>query len=141
MDERRPQSGEGRLNPGTRAPATRLAERLEELAGVPRDWAVVTDASKAHAIAMAYVRVFRYKGWLYGDHRLRPDPDLLTNTMTLYADISRKVGRLRRMLRHPEEVGYDAIIETLADLGVYSIIGLLLVEQLEKDHASTDHGS
>lgn len=71
--------------------------------------------------------VYKYKTTLYGTHRLAvqreiPDYDL----KMLYADISRKFKRLKHMVWQ-QKPDYNAILETVSDIGVYGAVGAVIV--------------
>jgi hypothetical protein len=89
----------------------------------------------------------------YGDKRLRGNPEVLDyDVKMLYSDILRKFLRLEEQVwkqgREDGTYDTDKMVETLSDLGVYCVIGIIIAIEKERNDAARiekvqgpDHGS
>jgi hypothetical protein len=100
------------------------------------------------AIFNAALEVWVRKRLDYGDSRLYVKPDIPDfDVKMLFSDIHRKYLRLKEQVwtsLEPDEVyNTDRMLETLSDLMVYCMMGIIIAYEKEKQNAteSTSNGS
>lgn len=87
------------------------------------------------AIQDTLAKIHAGKGVLYGDYvKTRSQEPKNFALLSLFFDIKRKYVRfenMAKMIASGEKLSHDEIIDTLSDLAVYGVMGLMLMDYLE----------
>jgi hypothetical protein len=111
-------------------------DKLVKLSGLS-DGILLKSKKNANFLAIqdALALIHAGKGVLYGDYvKTRSEEPENFALLSLFFDIKRKYVRfenMAKMIASGEKLSHDEIIDTLSDLAVYGVMGLMLMDYFE----------